>query len=44
MDGTFTARLLTEAQPSSPASFAGRWLSGDGLILTAIAVPGQQTG
>ncbi len=42
-DGTFTARLLTEAQPEAqpppPASFAGRWLAGDGLILTAIAVP-----
>ena len=40
-DGTFTARLLTElteAQPP-PASFAGRWLAGGGLILTAIAVP-----
>jgi enterobactin synthetase component D / holo-[acyl-carrier protein] synthase len=38
-DGTFTARLLTEAQPPPPASFAGRWLAGGGLILTAIAVP-----
>ena len=43
-DGTFTARILTEltelteAQPP-PASFAGRWLAGGGLIVTAIAVP-----
>lgn len=39
-DGTFTARLLTElagVQPP-PASFAGHWLAGGGLILTAIAV------
>jgi 4'-phosphopantetheinyl transferase EntD len=42
-DGTFTARLRTEltepteAQP--PASFAGRWLAGGGLIMAAIAVP-----
>ena len=49
-DGTFTARLLTEltelTEPTQltaahppPASFAGRWLAGGGLILTAIAVP-----
>jgi 4'-phosphopantetheinyl transferase EntD len=46
-DGTFTARLRTEitepaeptgAQPQ-PASFAGRWLAGGGLMLAAIAVP-----
>jgi 4'-phosphopantetheinyl transferase EntD len=38
-DGTFTARLLTAAPSASPASFAGRWLAGGGLVLTAIAVP-----
>ena len=43
-DGTFTARFLTGlteptgAQPP-PAGFAGRWLAGSGLMLTAIAVP-----
>jgi 4'-phosphopantetheinyl transferase EntD len=39
-DGTFTARLLPAGRPaSSPASFAGRWLAGGGLVLAAIAVP-----
>jgi enterobactin synthetase component D / holo-[acyl-carrier protein] synthase len=37
-DGTFTARLLTEARPPR-ASFAGRWLVRGGLVLTAITVP-----
>jgi 4'-phosphopantetheinyl transferase EntD len=39
LDGTFTARLLAAAPSASPASFAGRWLAGGGLVLTAIAVP-----
>jgi hypothetical protein len=38
-DGTFTARLRTEPQPSGAASFAGRWLASGGLIVTAIVVP-----
>lgn len=40
-DGTFEARLLAEAPPEdpAPAGFSGRWLAGDGLILTAITVP-----
>jgi 4'-phosphopantetheinyl transferase EntD len=37
--GTFMARLSIGAQPPWPASFAGRWLAGGGLVLTAIAVP-----
>jgi 4'-phosphopantetheinyl transferase EntD len=40
-NGTFEARLLVAAPDSSgipPAGFTGRWLSGDGLILTAITV------
>jgi 4'-phosphopantetheinyl transferase EntD len=37
--GTFTARLLAEPQSPCTASFAGRWLAGGGLILTAITVP-----
>ena len=38
-DGTFTARLLSPAGHPAPASFAGRWLAGVGLVLTAIVVP-----
>ena len=38
-DGTFTARLLIDEQPPPSPSFAGRWLAGGGLILTAIAIP-----
>jgi 4'-phosphopantetheinyl transferase EntD len=38
-NGTFTARLLTAAQP--PAIFAGRWLATDRLVVTAIAVPAE---
>ena len=34
--GTFAARILATGGPSG---FAGRWLVGEGLILTAIAVP-----
>ena len=41
-DGTFTARLLTEAQPPN-ASFDGRWLARGGLVLTAIAMMSAQT-
>ena len=40
-NGTFEARLLIAAPASSgvpPAGFTGRWLSRDGLILTAITV------
>ena len=36
-DGTFTARLLIEEQPPR-ATFHGRWLARDGLVVTAIAV------
>jgi 4'-phosphopantetheinyl transferase EntD len=45
-DGTFAARLLLAAPsavpgvgPPLPTGFAGRWLVGGGLVLTAIAVP-----
>ncbi len=48
-DGTFTARLLAPAAPEEPpgqphgqvppTSFAGRWLAGGGLVLTAVSVP-----
>ena len=40
-DGTFAARLLIAPPASSgvpPAGFSGRWLSRDGLLLTAITV------
>ena len=40
-DGTFEARLLIPAPESSGvpvAGFSGRWLSRDGMILTAISV------
>jgi 4'-phosphopantetheinyl transferase EntD len=40
--GTFTARLLEPAEALDGrrlASFAGRWLVRDGLVLTAITVP-----
>lgn len=42
--GTFTARLLVTGPPvhGTPLTgFAGRWLVQDGLILTAIVVPGK---
>ena len=42
-DGTFDARLLVPAPMvggTALAGFAGRWLARDGLILTAITVPG----
>jgi 4'-phosphopantetheinyl transferase EntD len=43
VDGTFSARLLVPAPdgaaPQLNGGFAGRWLSRDGLTLTAIAVP-----
>jgi 4'-phosphopantetheinyl transferase EntD len=41
-DGTFAARLLVPAPivSGSPLTgFTGRWLAGDGLLLTAIAAP-----
>jgi 4'-phosphopantetheinyl transferase EntD len=41
-DGTFDARLLVEGPVVDGrrlTGFTGRWLAGDGLILTAIAVP-----
>jgi 4'-phosphopantetheinyl transferase EntD len=43
--GTFEARLLVPAPaavgllPAGQAGFSGRWLAGDGLVLTAITVP-----
>ena len=40
-DGTFAARLAGPATPAgaaAPASFAGRWLTRDSLLMTAIAV------
>jgi 4'-phosphopantetheinyl transferase EntD len=40
-DGTFLVRLLVAPPESSgvpPAGFSGRWLSRDGMILTAITV------
>ena len=41
-DGTFTARLLVPGPVVAGQSidgFAGRWLAGGGLVLTAIALP-----
>jgi len=41
-DGTFDARLLAAAVDAGDAplaGFAGRWLAGGGLILTAVTVP-----
>jgi 4'-phosphopantetheinyl transferase EntD len=41
-DGVFTAELLEPAEALDGrrlASFAGRWLARDGLVLTAITVP-----
>jgi 4'-phosphopantetheinyl transferase EntD len=41
-DGTFAARLLVEGPVLDGrrlTGFTGRWLAGDGLIVTAIAVP-----
>lgn len=44
--GTFTARILLPppaSDESRPAGFAGRYRVQDGLVLTAIAVPGPST-
>jgi 4'-phosphopantetheinyl transferase EntD len=41
-EGTFTARLLVAGPVLGDGpltGFTGRWLVGDGLIITAIAVP-----
>jgi 4'-phosphopantetheinyl transferase EntD len=43
-DGTFTASVRAAAAPGEPdgqppASFAGRWVAGGGLVLTAVSVP-----
>ncbi|MFI6512013.1 4'-phosphopantetheinyl transferase [Streptosporangium sp. NPDC050855] len=42
-DGTFTARLLVpgpQVDGREVTGFTGRWLVADGLLVTAIAVPG----
>jgi 4'-phosphopantetheinyl transferase EntD len=42
-DGTFTARLLVTGATAGGCpvdGFAGRWLARDGLLLTAVTVPG----
>lgn len=38
-DGSFTARLLVEDVPAE--RFHGRWATGRGLVVTAVAVPAQ---
>ncbi|WP_308408677.1 4'-phosphopantetheinyl transferase superfamily protein [Streptomyces sp. AC627_RSS907] len=45
--GTFTAKLLVtppHTTPRAPDTFTGRWTQGDGLLITAIAVPAQAGG
>ncbi|MFF4243222.1 4'-phosphopantetheinyl transferase [Streptomyces sp. NPDC001822] len=37
-EGTFTAELLRTA-PGMPASYEGRWLAAEGLVVTAIVLP-----
>jgi 4'-phosphopantetheinyl transferase EntD len=37
--GTFTALLTTAVAPSLPDRLSGRWLIGQGLIVTTVAVP-----
>jgi 4'-phosphopantetheinyl transferase EntD len=44
-DGTFEARLLVPAPLVGDVpldGFCGRWLAGDGLILTTISVPASR--
>ncbi|MFH8515285.1 4'-phosphopantetheinyl transferase [Streptomyces gelaticus] len=48
LDGSFTAQLLARdlqpapgaGMPEIPAAFHGRWLAGEGLLLTAIVIEG----
>jgi len=41
--GTLTVRL-PGAGPGRPGAMTGRWLAGDGLIITAVAAPAQRLG
>jgi enterobactin synthetase component D / holo-[acyl-carrier protein] synthase len=46
--GTYTARLLIPgpllAEGTGPEVFSGRWIARDGLVVTAIVVPGEERG
>ncbi|MFI2779970.1 4'-phosphopantetheinyl transferase [Streptomyces sp. ALB3] len=42
VDGTFSARILPQGVRgihNAPRGFTGRWIAGNGLVVTAIAVP-----